>query len=497
MTYLLWSLPALTVIVAIASGRVNTTMAAVLGLFAAIAVALSTAPGAFTGAQLAVTLERGGWIGWIITPYILGGLLFWQMASPTQPAAAGGDRFAVHPPELNDPLARRRRLFFACFLIGPFAESATGFGVGMLGTVLLIRPLGLKPRDIMIFALLSQTLIPWGAMGSGTLLASAYARVPAPQLALYSMVAVALLMAVWMTLFWRTARIAGLKVGTAKAGTAEHVREAGWIVTSLASLCAATALLGPETALLAAYGPLIVLRFVLDRRPDRTQALAAARRALPYILVIACLVATRLIPTLNRALGAWADIRPFADLPAWMPFLHAGSWLVAGALAMAVWRRQPGALAVQARAAWRTGRHAVMSVFLFAMMAEVLAGAGISQAYADGLFAALQDWTILITPLLAGAFGILANSGNAPNSLFMPSQLSLALHAGLNVPAAAALLHVSGTSMGFFSPVRMSIAAGLAHGQGQERSVYVLLLPFALAAFGILLFLALLVVLSG
>lgn len=488
MMYLLWSLPALTVIAAIASGRVNTTIAAVLGLFAAVPIALYAAPAPFSGAQLAVTLERGLWIGWIITPYILGGLLFWQMASqgntsaPVAPGQAG----------LNDPLARRRRLFFACFLIGPFAESATGFGVGMLGTVLLIRPLGLKPRDIMVFALLSQTLIPWGAMGSGTLLASAYARVPAPELALYSMVAVALLMAVWMLLFWRTARHAGLR-----ADAAEHRREAAWMAASLGLLTAATALLGPETALLAAYGPLIVLRFLLDRRPNRPQALAAARRALPYILVIACLVATRLIPAVNRALGTLAEFQPFADLPAWLPFLHAGSWLVAGTLAMAAWRREPGALATQARASWKTGRHAVMSVFLFAMMAEVLAGAGISQAYADGLFATFQDWTILITPVLAGAFGILANSGNAPNSLFMPSQLSLAVQAGLNVPAAAALLHVSGTAMGIFSPVRMSIAAGLAHGPGQERSVYVLLLPFALAAFGILLSLALLVVVSG
>ncbi|NMK45463.1 hypothetical protein [Achromobacter sp. Bel] len=486
MTYLLWSLPALTVIGAIASGRVNTTIAAVLGLFAAIPIALYAAPAPFTGTQLAVTLERGLWIGWIITPYILGGLLFWQMASQGHAPAAADQA------ELNDPLARRRRLFFACFLIGPFAESATGFGVGMLGTVLLIRPLGLKPRDIMVFALLSQTLIPWGAMGSGTLLASAYARVPAPQLALYSMVAVALLMVVWMILFWRTARHAGLR-----ASAAEHRREAVWMAASLGLLTAATALLGPETALLAAYGPLIVLRFLLDRRPGRPQAVTAAKRALPYILVIACLVATRLIPGLNRALGALADVRPFADLPAWMPFLHAGSWLIAGALAMAAWHHQPGALATQARASWKTGRHAVMSVFLFAMMAEVLAGADISQAYADGLFAAFHDWTILITPVLAGAFGILANSGNAPNSLFMPSQLSLAVQAGLNVPAAAALLHVSGTAMGIFSPVRMSIAAGLAHGQGQERSVYVLLLPFAFAAFGILLSLALLVVVSG
>ena len=489
MMYLLWSLPALAVIGAIASGRLNTTAAAVLGLLAAVPIALYTAPASFGAGQLGLALERGLWIGWIITPYILGGLLFWNMAAQgraTRDAADGGKTTLAHP------LARRRLLFFACFLVGPFAESATGFGVGMLGTVLLIRPLDLKPRETMVFALLSQTLIPWGAMGSGTLLASAYARVPATQLALYGMVPVALLTVLWMLLYWRTARRAGLR-----AEPAEHVREAAWMMASLAALSAATALLGPETALLSAYGPLIVLRFLLDRRPDRPRMKAAARKALPYILMIAWLVATRLLPGLNSGLGGLAAFRPFVDLPGWMPLLHAGSWLIIGAVLIAAACRQRGLLVTQARAAWTTGRHAVYSVFLFAMMAEVLAGAGISQAYADGLFAGLKDWTILITPVLAGVFGILANSGNAPNSLFMPAQLSLALNAGLSVPAAAALLHVSGTSMGIFSPVRMSIAAGLAHGRGEERGVYVQLLPYALAAFGLLLCLAVLVVLAG
>ncbi|MDH1301557.1 hypothetical protein [Achromobacter sp. GD03932] len=489
MMYLLWSLPALAVIGAIASGRLTTTAAAVLGLLAAVPIALYAAPASFGAGQLGLALERGLWIGWIITPYILGGLLFWNMAAQGRAphAAADGAKAA-----LAHPLARRRLLFFACFLVGPFAESATGFGVGMLGTVLLIRPLDLKPRETMVFALLSQTLIPWGAMGSGTLLASAYARVPASQLALYGMVPVALLTVLWMLLYWRTARRAGLR-----AEPAEHVREAVWMIASLGALSAATALLGPETALLSAYGPLIVLRFLLDRRPDRPRMMAAARKALPYILMIAWLVATRLLPGLNGGLAGLAAFKPFPDLPSWMPLLHAGSWLIAGAVLMAAFCRQRDLLAAQARAAWTTGRHAVYSVFLFAMMAEVLAGAGISQAYADGLFAGLQDWTLLITPLLAGVFGILANSGNAPNSLFMPAQLSLALNAGLSVPAAAALLHVSGTSMGIFSPVRMSIAAGLAHGRGEERGVYVQLLPYALAAFGLLLCLAVLVVLTG
>ncbi|MDF8365208.1 hypothetical protein [Achromobacter anxifer] len=489
MMYLLWSLPALIVIGAIASGRLNTTTAAVLGLLAALPIALYGAPAPFGIGQLGLALERGLWIGGIISPYILGGLLFWNMAAQGRKPqlAADADKAA-----LAHPLARRRLLFFACFLVGPFAESATGFGVGMLGTVLLIRPLDLKPRDTMVFALLSQTLIPWGAMGSGTLLASAYARVPATQLALYAMAPVALLMVLWMLLYWRTARRAGLP-----APMAEHGREAAWMLAGLVALSAATALLGPETALLAAYGPLIVLRFLLDRQPDRQCLQTAAHAALPYILMIAWLVATRLLPGLNRNLAAVATFSPFPDLPAWMPFLHAGSWLIAGALLIACVYRRSGLLAGQARAAWATGRHAVYSVFLFAMMAEVLAGAGISQAYADGLYASLRDWTILITPVLAGVFGILANSGNAPNSLFMPSQLSLAVSAGLSVPAAAALLHVSGTSMGIFSPVRMSIAAGLAHGRGEERGVYARLLPFALAAFGVLLCLAVWVVLGG
>ena len=115
-------------------------------------------------------------------------------------------------------------------------------------------------------------------------------------------------------------------------------------------------------------------------------------------------------------------------------------------------------------------------------MAEILSVAGISHAFAQGMFSNLESFAILITPFTSAALGILANSGNAPNSLFMPSQYALALQAGLSVPAVAALQHASGTCMSIFSPVRMSIAAGLADGRGQERIVYKELLPYAAAA---------------
>ncbi|WYX25389.1 hypothetical protein WJ969_06170 [Achromobacter xylosoxidans] len=99
MMYLLWSLPALVVIGAIASGRLNTTLAAVLGLLAAIAVALFAAPGAFGAGALGQALSRGLWIGGVITPYILGGLLFWQMAArDATPAGAASGADAAGAP---------------------------------------------------------------------------------------------------------------------------------------------------------------------------------------------------------------------------------------------------------------------------------------------------------------------------------------------------------------------------------------------------------------
>lgn len=487
--YLLWLLPTLAVAAAIVSGRLNTTHAALLGLATAAPIAAFTGPASVGGAELAQALARGAWIGAVITPYILGGLLFWQVAVHDAQAGSSGVSLSAGRVLPTDDgmsaLARRRLLFFACFLVGPFAESATGFGVGMLGTVALIRHLGLPPRRLMVFALMSQTLTPWGGMGSGTLLASAYARMSPTELGLYSMVPVSLLMLVWLPLFWRTARLAGMA-----APLSECVREAGWIAAGLVLLALATARLGPETALLAAFGPLIVLRHLSDNRPDARQFLATARKALPYMVLIGGLVLTRLLPGLRESLGSLGRLAPYADLPAWLPLFHAGSWLIAGGVVTALLRGQGHILGREAHAAWRTGKHAVLTVFLFAMMAEVLSAAGIAHAFAEGLFATLHAGAVLLTPIVSGGFGILANGGNAPNSLFMPAQLSLAIQAGLSIPAVMALQHVSGTSMSLFSPVRMSIAAGLSGGHGQERSVYAQVWPFLLLGLALLLAMA-------
>lgn len=480
MQYLVWAMPTLLVVAAIVSGRVSVAVAALLGLIASIPVAVWDGVTPFGYEKLGFSLARGAWIGLTIAPYVFGGLLFWRVAS--RYSSKVDAKATQHQTEQEGmpkpPEGRRRRLFFATFLVGPFAESATGFGVGMLGTVGMLQKFDIAPRYLMVFAMLSQTMIPWGAMSSGTVLASAYARITPATLGLHATVPVALLMPVWLAMFWRTARNAGFE-----SSLRDCVREVVWIASGMLLLAAATATIGPETALLASYGILISVYYLLTERPSSSELVVAARKVLPFIVLISGLAMTRLHPGIRSEFSSHLSIAPFADLPPLRPLLHAGIWLIVGAMVTAALTRQADLLWFEAKGAWKTGHQAILTAFFFAMMAEVTTGAGIAGAIANGLMTSLHEGAVLLVPIVAGSFGILANSGNPPNSLFLPSLQALAVQAGLSVAAVAAVQHVSGMSLGFFSPVRMTIAATLSDGKGQERFVYLFLMPYAFASF--------------
>ena len=474
MSYLIWSLPSLVVAGAIGSGRFNTTRAAALGLALAIPIALLAGALPYGAPELLQSVARGAWIGATIAPYIFGGLLFWLLASRRSAISHAVDPAPAGAWEL---LHQRRLLFCACFLVGPFAESATGSGVGMLATVAVLRPLRIAPRHLLVFALLSQTMIPWGGMGNGTLLAATYARIPGELLALHAVPPTAVLMALWLLLFWRTAGAAGFD-----APWPERLREIAWIGAGLGLLTLTIVFLGPEISHLAAFGPLIVLRYLADVRPGWAAWVAMARRTLPYTALVALLVTTRMQPELRAALLAWWRVAPFADLPAWSPLFHAGSWLAAAGLLSAIARGQAARLPSALREAWHTGRHAMASVVLFALMAEIMTASGIAQAIADGMFDGFGHHAVKLAALVSSSLGMLTNSGAMPNSLFMPAQAAMAAQAGLDIAAVAAFQHVSGTAMCLFSPVRMALAASIANGSGADRAIYLMLWPYAAGA---------------
>lgn len=482
MTYLLWAAPALTVIVLIASGRTGTLTASLVGLAATLLVTMTRAPVPFGTAEAVASLVRGVWIGWIVVPYILGGLIFWRTVFHT----ATAERAAGVPPA--DPRARRRLLFFACFLVGPFAESATGFGVGIIGTMMLIRHLGMPPLHLLGCALMSQTMILWGAMGSGSIIAAAFAGTDPVTLSVHASLIYAAFNLCWLPLFWRLAAQAGLGTNLRAC-----IGEAVWLSAGLALVGGATAWLGPEIALLAAYGPLIVLRHLIDECPDPAALRITARRMAPVGLLIGWLVLTRILPPFETLLLETGRMAPFAGAPAWSPLYHAGTWLVIGAVATALADGRAGLLPAEFRAAWKTGRLAVLSILIFSAMAELLAGSGIAAGLAQGMFATLGPASAIVMPAISAIYGALANSANAANGLFMPAQVSLARDAGFNLGAVIALQHAAALSLNMVSPVRMTIVCSLAGTPGRERDAWRLMLPFTLATVLVLLLAATLV----
>ncbi|WP_122341806.1 L-lactate permease [Pseudomonas caricapapayae] len=469
MRFLIWLAPILVMALGILSGRLKTSAASLLGLCIAIPIGLFAGPIDYNLNQVGASLLRGAWIGATITPYILGGLLFWKVAAP-----------AVV--ERQHARVDRGVIFQACFLVGPFAEAATGFGVGMLATVAMLRHAKLPTVQLMVLALLSQTLIPWGAMGSGTLLAAVYANVSGEALGVFSSLLTSVMMIViWLPLYWLQIAKAGI-LGSRRAMISEFC----WVIASLGLLTVATWCLGPEIALLASFGPLIVLYTIVRERPSGHRARQLARAALPYALIVSALAIVRLIPALKVAASTVVVFKPYDDLPSWSPAFHAGTWLLIGALICVFIRGTSDCLRDEALAAWNTGKQAVLAVFIFSMLSEVMSKSGISGACAAGLFAAMGNKSLMLTPAISALFGILANTGNASNSLFMPAQVTLATQAGLSIYGVAALQHVSATSMGLFSPVRMSIAAALTNGYGHERSAFKILVPYALWALSLL-----------
>lgn len=201
---------------------------------------------------------------------------------------------------------------------------------------------------------------------------------------------------------------------------------------SVAGVIGATVLLGAETAMLASYGPMILLRWLVDERPDRQAFVLAIRRMAPFAILIGWLVVTRLLSPVTHFLENAGRVQPFTGAPPWSPLFHAGTWLVVGALLTGLLRGHSSAFPKEIRAVWKTGRLAVLTIITFAMMAELLSGSGIAQGLARGMFTLLDRWAVVATPMISAVFGSLANSGNAANGLFMASQVSLAVDAGLN-----------------------------------------------------------------
>ncbi len=457
-TEFLMALPVVAVVAAIGLGLTGSTLAGALGAACAIVVALAAAPVPFGIGEATVAVGRGAWQTALVGAVIVGGLFFRAAA---EKAMDGG------PAGSLPPWRARSRLYAACFLVGPFIESSTGFGVGQVTAIAMIRDLGPGPLHVALLGLFSQTMVSWGAFANGTMIGSQLSGVPPVDLGVRSALLNAPVLLGWLGTFWWAAASSGVRVGAGR-----HAAELGWTILSALLLAGCNLALGPEVAGLASLGPLAVVHFLVEGRPDRARAGQAARAALPYIVLVAGLAASRAVPVLNRTLAGAVSFQPFQGGPELRPLLHPGSWLLVLGCAAALTSGAPRRLHSAGAEAWRRGRRPVLTILFFLTMAQIMSASGMAGSLANALRNGLGSAAVLAVPSAAGLFGLLTSSSNASNGLLMPSLAALALDSGASLPWLAAVQNTAAASLTMLSPVRLAMGCALVGRPDLERPLY-------------------------
>ena len=334
--------------------------------------------------------------------------------------------------------------------ITPFAESVTGFGVGVTIGIPLLAHFGLPARKVALIGLLGLCAVPWGSMGPGTLVAATMADLPFKDLgqasALVSMIPFAITGMV----------AAGLASAPGRLSLALlQGLLSGLLLTAAVALMNAVAGTAPAGAL----GALVVVGFHLLRMRTPQQALPLhplGRWALAaYVLLLGgVLVAGVLV----RALG----------LPGlWHGLASPGLWLLlaAGFFARGLPERE------SLQRVWRSWAQVAPVTALFITLGVLMAVSGMAAELAHAL-AQSGPLYLLAAPFVGALGGFVTGSNTGANAMFAATQAEIAR--ALNAPLLPfmAVHNVSASLLLMASPGKVEMAVQLVpEGAAQRRWV--------------------------
>jgi lactate permease len=203
--------------------------------------------------------------------------------------------------------------------ITPFAESVTGFGVGVTIGIPLLAHYGLPPRKVVLIGLLGLCAVPWGSMGPGTLVAATMAGLPFKELGQASALVsvIPLSSPAWRRRLWRVRRAAG--AGLVAGSAVGSVADGGRGSDEYPGRHGASA--GRSVLLVVGWHLLRLRLGVSQADADKPPLSAPGRRALAAYALL-----------LGGVLAAAALLRVL-DLPAvWHGLASPGLWLLVAAV---------------------------------------------------------------------------------------------------------------------------------------------------------------------
>ncbi|WP_166972217.1 L-lactate permease [Brevibacterium atlanticum] len=320
------------------------------------------------------------------------------------------------------------------FGLVPFAESVTGFGIGVTVGVPVLRHLGCSLRQSAILGLLGLIAVPWGALGPGTTVAAALAGLDVDELGL--------------TTAWLNAIpvivVTVAVIAIMRPSPASALGIVGAAVLMWAGILAASSVIGMAPA--GIVGSLLVIVvmgcvFILRQRSaGLTRSLGLA--VLPYgALTVGLLLARWLHAALSSVTTQIIASPPF--------------WLAVACLIAAL--RVPGRRGVMVSAA-RSWVPIGLGTAAFMLMGWIMTTTGMSEA----IGAALPAGLVLLTPWLNSAGAVLTGSNTGANSMFTGTLTAVADSSHVAALPVVAAGNAAGSLAALAAPPRVAMAVQMA-----------------------------------
>jgi lactate permease len=425
--------------------RVSATVSALASIAAAMVVSLLWFP--VDSATAVGTAEALGPLLLEVVLIILGGVLLAEVLT-----ASGAQTTIAR--WLTDACRGRGRVVLLITLgVTPFAESVTGFGLGVIVSIPLLRHIGLSRVKSAVAALLGLVLVPWGSLAPGTLIAAQLGGVDFAQLGVWSAVFTL------PVLLINTPLILLIAVGRTEAR--RSIADAVAVVAVMwPSLIAANLVLGPPLAgavasVITIAAVLLIARVVERNRlsVDRT----LGRALLPYGVLIVGLLLSSLAA---RMLDLGGIGRILASPALWL--------LVTGALAFPLVRVRRDAAPGLLLSSARRGIPVAFTTALFLVLGGLMAASGTS-AYLAEAASGLGPVYLVLIPLVGAIGGYITGSNSGASAMFSASTTQSALTLGADPLTALATQNVGASAALMASPPRVALAVSVAAATGGDE----------------------------
>lgn len=416
----------------------STVRAALIALLTAAVIAASAFP--VPAAQLWSTAGSLGPTTVEVLVILLGGVVLSDMlaGSGAQQQLATWVRQCCGDPG--------RAVLLIVLGITPFAEAVTGFGIGVVVAVPLLRNIGMSVRKSAVLGVLGLVFVPWGALGPGSLIAAELGGVGFDELGARS----AALSGVVFGLVGAAALVVAIGWRGLLRRLPDLLFVAGclWASVWVANLVFGTSLAGVLSGLVT-IGAALLLSRLRDRVSLRVDA--STRKALrPYGLLVTGLLASSMAVRGLSAEGPWQLL---ASPATWLMLTCLGTPLLVDLRGVPLRRAVLTGL--------RRWRPIATATGLFLVLGGVLTATGMSAALAEAA-SRLGSGYLALVPFVGGLGGFIAGSNTGANAMFAASQAQAAHTLGVSSLHVLAAQNVSASLLTMASPPRVALAVSLA-----------------------------------